>query len=164
MEVRDPIHGGVELDEAEAALIHEPFVQRLRMIKQVGFSNLPFPGANHSRFAHALGVMHVAGQAFDHAYRGWPFADPGARERFRAAVRLAALSHDLGHAPFSHCTEFAMPPVRELGLAWYRHDPGERRATHEDFTIAILEHTSTGRCIDRSFPCTARRASVTAAW
>lgn len=160
MEVRDPVHGSIELDEAEAAVVHEPFVQRLRMIRQVGFSFLPFPGANHSRFAHVLGVMHVAGRAFDRAYRDWPFAQPEARTRFRAAVRLAALCHDLGHPPFSHCTEFAMPPVRELGISWYRGLPGERHATHEDFTIAILQHTSLGKAIDARFPCTARHVAA----
>jgi HD superfamily phosphohydrolase len=164
VEVRDPVHGAIELDDAESHLVHHPFVQRLRMIRQVGFSFLPFPGANHSRFAHVLGVMHVAGRAFDRAYRDWPFERPEARARFRAAVRLAALSHDLGHAPFSHCTEFAMPPVRELGLTWYRtaeaDSRGDRRATHEDFTIAILQHTSLGTWIDAGFPCGARHVAA----
>lgn len=159
MEVRDPIHGAIELDESEAQLIHQPFIQRLRMLKQVGFSFLAFPGATHSRFAHVLGVMQVAGTAFDRAYRDWHFDDPTARVRFRAAVRLAALSHDLGHGPFSHCTEFAMPDVSGLGLSWYR---GTRtgHASHEDFTIAILQHTKLGQAIDRSFPCTARHVAA----
>ncbi|MCB9662719.1 MAG: HD domain-containing protein [Alphaproteobacteria bacterium] len=160
MEVRDPIHGAIELDDAEASLIHQPFVQRLRGIRQVGFSSLPFPGAVHSRFAHVLGVMHVAGRAFDRAYRDWTFDQPDARARFRAAVRLAALCHDLGHAPYSHCTEFAMPPVRALGIDWYRTDPGERRASHEDYTIAILEHSALAAAIDASFPCTARHVAA----
>lgn len=160
MEVRDPIHGAIELDDAEASLIHEPFVQRLRGIRQVGFSSLPFPGAVHSRFAHVLGVMHVAGRAFDRAYAGWTFDHPEARVRFRAAVRLAALCHDLGHAPYSHCTEFAMPPLRELGITWYRSEPGDRRATHEDYTIAILERSRLAQAIERSFPCTGRHVAA----
>lgn len=155
MEVRDPIHGAIELDDAEAGMIHQPFVQRLRMVRQVGFSHLPFPGANHTRYSHVLGVMEVAGRAFDRAYRDWAFDKADARARFRAAVRLAALCHDLGHAPFSHCTEFAMPALRELGITWYRSDPGDARATHEDYTIAILEHTDTGRWIAAHFPCEA---------
>lgn len=159
MEVRDPIHGAIELDESEAALIHQPFVQRLRMLKQVGFSFLPFPGATHSRFAHVLGVMQVAGTAFDRAYMGWTFEDPTARARFRAAVRLAALCHDLGHGPFSHCTEFAMPEVSQLGISWYR-SARTGHASHEDFTIAILQHTGLGRAIDASFPCTARHVAA----
>lgn len=159
MEVRDPLHGGIELSDAEAKVVHEPFVQRMRNIRQVGFSQLPFPGASHSRFAHSLGVMHVAGKAFDRAYRGWTFDRPDARERFRAAVRLAALTHDLGHAPYSHCTEFAMPPLRELGITWYRHQEGDRRASHEDYTIAILEHSGVRRAIDDGFACSAKHVA-----
>jgi len=160
VEVRDPIHAGIGLDEAEAKAVGNPWVQRLRMIRAVGFSGLPFPGAIHTRFSHSLGVMHVAGQAFDAAYRNWDFEQPGARARFRAAVRLAALCHDLGHGPYSHCSEFAMPPVAGLDLDWYRHDPGDRQASHEDYTIAILRHTSLGRCIDTSFPCDARHVAA----
>jgi len=160
VEVRDAIHAGIGLDEAEAKAVGNPWVQRLRMIRAVGFSGLPFPGAIHTRFSHSLGVMHVAGQAFDAAYRNWDFEQPGARARFRAAVRLAALCHDLGHGPYSHCSEFAMPPVAGLDLDWYRHDPGDRQASHEDYTIAILRHTSLGRCIDTSFPCDARHVAA----
>lgn len=160
MEVRDPIHGAVELDDAEASLLTDPFVQRLRFVRQVGFSHLAFPGATHSRFAHVIGVMHIAGQAFDRAYRGWRFEHPDARARLRATVRLAALCHDIGHAPFSHCTEFAMPPVSTLNIQGYRGDPGDRRATHEDYTIAILEHGSLGRAIRASFPCDPRHVAA----
>jgi HD superfamily phosphohydrolase len=139
MEVRDPIHGAIALDPAEARVVDDPWIQRLRGIAANGFSHLPFPGATHTRYAHSLGVMHLSGLAFDQAYRDWTFTDPGARERLRRCVRLAALCHDLGHAPFSHCTEFAMPPLAALGLAWL--PAAERRATHEDYTIAILEQT-----------------------
>jgi hypothetical protein len=160
MEIRDPIHGPIELDAEESALIHQPFLQRLRRIRQVGFSHLPFPGAGHSRFAHVVGVMYLAGRAFDRAYAGWVFADPTARERFRAAVRLAALCHDLGHAPFSHCTEFAMPDVAALEIPWFRAPPSGRRATHEDYTIAILAHTGLGEAIRRGFPCDPRHVAA----
>lgn len=160
MEVRDPIHAGIALDPAEARAVNDPWVQRLRLIRATGFSHLPFPGANHSRFAHSLGVMHIAGMAFDKAYQGWRFQEPDARERFRAAVRLAALSHDLGHGPFSHCSEFAMPEASGLGLDWYRTPPGSRRASHEDYTIAILRHTSLGACIQENFPCLPRHVAA----
>jgi HD superfamily phosphohydrolase len=149
----------VELSREEAALVHDPFVQRMRNIRQVGFSHLPFPGANHSRFAHSLGVMHIAGRAFDRAYRNWEFDQPDARARFRAVVRLAAMSHDLGHAPYSHCTEFAMPPVGQLEIPWYRVD-GERRATHEDYTIAVLAHPRVVDTIGTRFPCTAKHVAA----
>jgi uncharacterized protein len=159
MEVRDPIHGAVALSGPEAVVADHPFVQRLRGIAANGFSHLPFPGATHTRYAHSLGVMHLAGQAFDHAYREWTFRDPGARERLRACVRLAALCHDLGHAPFSHCTEFAMPALGDLGIGFYPA-PADRRATHEDYTIAVLERTSLAETIRGSFPFESRHVAA----
>lgn len=158
MEVRDPIHGAIALEPEEVRIADHPWVQRLRNIRQTGFSQMAFPGATHSRYMHSLGAMHLAGRAFDSAYRGWTFDRPEARERFRAAVRVAALCHDLGHPPFSHCMEFAMPPLPSLGLGWVRGDP--RSASHEDYTVAILEHTSLGEAIGRGFPFGARHVAA----
>jgi HD superfamily phosphohydrolase len=158
VEVRDPVHGAVVLDRAEVSVADHPWVQRLRNIRQTGFSQMAFPGATHTRYVHSIGVMHLAGVAFDQAYRSWTFDRPDARERLRAAVRIAALCHDLGHAPFSHCLEFAMPPLADLGLSWVRNE--DRRATHEDYTVAILEKTDLGRTIDRHFPFTARHVAA----
>ena len=67
MEIRDPIHKGIPISAAELAVADHPWVQRLRRIAQTGFAHLPFPGATHSRFSHSLGVMHLAGRAFDSA-------------------------------------------------------------------------------------------------
>ncbi len=159
MEVRDPIHGAIGLTVAEATVAEHPFVQRLRGITASGFSHLPFPGATHTRYAHSLGVMHLAGMAFDQAYRDWTFTDSGARSRLRQCVRLAALCHDLGHAPFSHCTEFAMPQLSALQLGYYPQTPN-RRATHEDYTIAILEHSTLGRIIQANFGFDSRHVAA----
>ena len=68
-EIRDPIHGAVPVDDVEIAIIDHPFIQRLRGIRQLGFSHLPFPGATHTRYNHSLGVMHLAGRAFDACFR-----------------------------------------------------------------------------------------------
>ncbi len=119
MEIRDPIHGAITMDRAEAAVIDHPFVQRLRGIRQLGFSHLPFPGATHTRYNHSLGVMYLAGRAFDVCFRDKPFATKVARHSYRHCVRLAALCHDLGHAPFSHAAEFARPPLRDLNIQCY---------------------------------------------
>lgn len=160
MEVRDPIHGPIPVSDPEREVVDHSFVQRLRLIRATGFSYLPFPGATHSRYAHSLGVMHLAGRAFDQASRGLPLSE-AARARYRSLVRIAALCHDLGHAPFSHSTEFAMPPLAALGLDWYAADAREaRRATHEDYTIAILAHTSLADAIARHFPFTARHVAA----
>ncbi len=103
---RDPVHGFIEADELEAALIRTRPMQRLRQVRQLGLTHLVFPGAEHSRFGHALGAMHLAGRVYDTLARadGMPL-DPGPRARGRRLVRAAALLHDLGHAPFSHWAE-----------------------------------------------------------
>ena len=160
MEVRDPVYGRVHYDEAEQHVIDHAWVQRLRDIRQIGFSFLPFPGATHSRFAHSLGVMHLAGRAFDQAYKKWQFEDPSRRSQLRSLVRLAALCHDIGHAPFSHCTEFSMPPLKDLQIPWYKHDVASRRASHEDYSIAILANTSLAEVVGRHFPFTARHIAA----
>ncbi len=159
MEVRDPIHGAVLVSDAEAYVVDHPFVQRLRGIKQMGFSELPFPGAVHSRYAHSIGVMELAGRAFDAIV---PLdrspLSPQKRLALRSCVRLAALCHDLGHAPFSHCTEFAMPPLRGLDISAYAPDLVSHKldalATHEDYTIAILTKSTLARTIAGHFPFT----------
>ena len=58
--VLDPVHGYIELDDLVQDLLSTPQVQRLRRVKQLGFSNLVYPGANHTRFEHSLGAMHLA--------------------------------------------------------------------------------------------------------
>ena len=160
VEIRDPIHGPIGVSDAERCVVDHPFVQRLRNIKATGFSYLPFPGATHSRYAHSLGVMHLAGRAVDSVFSDGQLSVPQI-DLFRKLARVAALCHDLGHAPFSHSTEFAMPPLAELKLDWYR--PAAQttdRATHEDYTIAILAHTSLTDVIDANFPFTARHVAA----
>lgn len=104
--LRDPVHGFVRADPLEAALINSRPLQRLRFIHQLGFSFLVFPGAEHSRFSHVLGAMHLAGRVYDAlaaAGNGLLPREPDSRER--RLVRAAALLHDAGHAPFSHSAE-----------------------------------------------------------
>ena len=106
LSIRDPVHGFIRADPLETALIDSRPVQRLRWIRQLGLTFMVFPGAEHSRFSHALGAMHLAGRLYDAlaARGGAPLpAGPGARER--RLVRAAALLHDVGHAPFSHSAE-----------------------------------------------------------
>lgn len=159
MEVRDPIHGAIRISAAERRVVEHPFVQRLRGIRATGFASMAFPSATHTRYAHCLGVMHLAGRAFDRIYAGWGFTQPGTRERLRAAVRIGALTHDLGHSPFSHCTEFAMPPLADLNLTWLS-SAAPRRATHEDYTLAILANTSLADCIREAVPCEAQHVAA----
>ena len=164
MEVRDPLHGAIALEDNEVAVVDHPFVQRLRGVKQMGFSELPFPGAVHTRYAHSLGAMELAGRAFDRVFRRDPFEDASARRRYRDVVRIAALCHDLGHAPFSHCTEFAMPPLRSLGIGAYVPEAVAERldqtASHEDYTVGILTQSSLNPTIATNFPFDGRHVAA----
>ncbi|ADV68846.1 HD domain-containing protein [Deinococcus maricopensis] len=115
-ELKDPIHGFVRLSSAERALLDTPPVQRLRHIHQLALSMMVYPGATHRRFEHSLGVMHLAGRAFDaittnHArFPGaLPPPDDADLPYWRTVVRMAALTHDLGHLPFSHAAEDLLP-------------------------------------------------------
>lgn len=103
--VRDPVHGFIRADALEAALIATRPMQRLRSIRQLGLTNLIFPGAEHSRFSHALGAMHLAGRTYDALARSDAILPVAENSWERRAVRAAALLHDVGHAPFSHTAE-----------------------------------------------------------
>lgn len=101
IEIRDPVHGYVKLDDFAQALIGTPQMQRLRWIKQLGLANLVYPGANHTRFEHSLGAYHLARVLADHL---------GLDEEERLLVGAAAILHDIGHGPLSHATEVALSP------------------------------------------------------
>jgi uncharacterized protein len=106
LSLRDPVHGFIRADPLEAALINSRPLQRLRFIHQLGLTYLVFPGAEHSRFAHVLGAMHLAGRVYDAlAAKADGLLDPDPRCAARRLVRAAALVHDIGHAPFSHSAE-----------------------------------------------------------
>jgi len=95
--VLDPVHGYIELDDLVQDLLSTPQMQRLRRVRQLGFSNLVYPGANHSRFEHSLGTMHLASTLT----RGLDSIE----EDKKTEIKAAALLHDIGHGPFSHVTE-----------------------------------------------------------
>ncbi len=104
--LRDPIHGFIETDPLEAALVDSRPLQRLRFIHQLGLTFLVYPGAEHSRFSHVLGAMTLAGRMVDALLGKSPgLLPPEERRRARRLARLAALFHDAGHAPFSHSAE-----------------------------------------------------------
>jgi HD superfamily phosphohydrolase len=106
LSIRDPVHGFVRADPLEAALINSRPAQRLRFIHQLGLTFLVFPGAEHSRFGHVIGAMHLAGRVYDAlCTKGEGMLPAGAAAPERRLTRAAALLHDLGHAPFSHTAE-----------------------------------------------------------
>lgn len=148
IEIRDPVHGPIPFSEAERRVIDCAAYQRLRHVKQLGFGEMTFPGATHTRYLHGLGAMHVAGRAFDVATRG---AELGVeRERLRQAVRLAALLHDVGHPPLSHTAEAMLPMLEALPQSVSRGRSGSH-ASHEDMTLLLLLHGELGEAIDSTF-------------
>ena len=98
----DPIYGFVSIpDELHFDIIEHPYFQRLRRIKQVSMTNLVYPGANHTRFAHSLGAMHLMRRAIQLLRgKGYDISD-----KELEAASLAILLHDSGHGPFSHTLE-----------------------------------------------------------
>jgi uncharacterized protein len=153
MEIRDPIHGSIQLNDGEVAIIESVEFQRLRQIKQLGFSEFSFPGATHNRFLHSIGVSHVAGQVFDSIFRAYPFTKISVKNRLRQTVKLAALLHDIGHGPLSHTTEQVMPQLSKLNVEIYNQQNinQSRLANHEDYTIKFVTGSSIAQLIREHF-------------
>ena len=109
--IADPLYGYLritvprdESEVAEATVIDDPWVQRLKRIHQLQSSWWVFPTAEHSRFAHSLGVMHLAGEFGEHLYDTLAAEAPDTPSRplVEETLRMAGLLHDVGHGPFSH--------------------------------------------------------------
>ena len=162
MEIRDPVHGVIQLNKGEVQIINSAAYQRLRAIKQLGFAEFSFPGATHNRFLHSIGVCHLAGVAFDNIFKEDFFSSAEVRDRLKQCLRLAALLHDIGHGPLSHAIEEVMPMLGELDIPAYnsrRSDivlgprfQEERQANHEDYTIKFITDSSLSKILRSSFP------------
>ena len=109
----DPLYGFISLTDLEWDIIHTPYYQRLRWIKQIGFSFYTFPGAEHSRFGHSIGVMNNAHEILKSIGKSVSDkvlfnSEKKTKEKiWHQSIRLAALLHDLGTFCFSHTTEMA---------------------------------------------------------
>ncbi|MBF8263229.1 MAG: uncharacterized protein HW387_894 [Parachlamydiales bacterium] len=109
----DSVHGFIPFDEFEKELIDSLPFQRLHYIHQLGISYLVYPGANHTRFEHSLGVMALVTQMFEKicksvrpdVFHFVPRKGSSDYLYWRRVLRMAALCHDLGHLPFSHVAE-----------------------------------------------------------
>lgn len=103
--INDPVHGFITIpDELSHDLIGHKYFQRLRRIKQLGLTSLVYPGANHSRFHHALGAMHLMMLAIDTLR----MKNISISEEDALAAYYAILLHDIGHGPFSHALEYCI--------------------------------------------------------
>lgn len=109
----DPLYGFIHITNLEWEIIHTPFYQRLRWVKQLGFTFYTFPGAEHSRYGHSIGVMFNAHKILQRLKRGVSDEElmddniQSPQKVFHQSLRLAALLHDLGAFMFSHTTEMA---------------------------------------------------------
>ncbi len=148
--IADPLYGYLRItlsrqgEIAEADVIDSPWMQRLKRIHQLQSSWWVFPAAEHSRFVHSLGTMHLAGELARHVYATLAEVEPGTPSLpvVEETLRLAGLLHDVGHGPFSHfCDEQYFGP--KFGL------DHERISQHLIVTelgefIAALERSPSG--------------------
>ncbi|OFZ11414.1 MAG: hypothetical protein A2Z20_04865 [Bdellovibrionales bacterium RBG_16_40_8] len=140
----DTLHGHICLNRVEARILETPYYQRLRWIRQLGFSFYVFPGATHTRHAHALGVLHVMHRILHSIGLAVPdekFFNPNAHDEkttFHRMMRLAAMLHDIGTLPFSHTIELAYTHhYREQK----RHKAPKYIASHEILGSHIILNT-----------------------
>jgi hypothetical protein len=122
-EIKDPIHGYVYITEQEKQIIDSYPVQRLRRLRQLAGSEYVYPGANHTRFEHSIGVMHLASRVI---------ANPNIARCMTKTegemVKIAGLLHDVGHGPFSHVFEHLL-------------DKEKNGKTHEDLTLWLVRNS-----------------------
>jgi hypothetical protein len=119
-EIKDPVFGYVYITEAEKEIIDSFPVQRLRRLRQLAGSEYVYPGANHTRFEHSIGVMYLAGLMAENPNLSSYFSE----EEYQT-IRIAALLHDVGHGPFSHIFEHLL----ERFL----------KKTHEDMNVWVVQ-------------------------
>jgi HD superfamily phosphohydrolase len=118
-EIKDPVHGYVYITEEEKNIIDSFPVQRLRRLRQLAGAEYVYPGANHTRFEHSVGVLYLAGKVAEN-----PNIAEHMNEEETKMVKIAALLHDVGHGPFSHVFEHLL--INKLDK------------THEDITSWII--------------------------
>ncbi len=139
-EIRDPIHDFIQMSTDERAIVNSDPVQRLRWIRQLALTELVYPGCSHKRFEHSLGTMHLASMVFDVVTRPLnltdevrqslpEITDQGKLSYWRNVLRMAALSHDLGHLPFSHAAESQLLPE-----GWNHERLSRELITSDDMT------------------------------
>lgn len=130
LDIIDPIHDFIRVYEHELSIIDNPIFQRLRRIRQLSGAHLTYPAAQHTRFEHSLGVMHIASQA------GNALNEKGILKSDDIEIlRLSGLLHDIGHGPFSHLFEEIIQ---------------EKKFSHEDFGKKIILKSEIGDSLSKN--------------
>ena len=130
LDIIDPIHDFIRVYDHELSIIDNPIFQRLRRIRQLSGAHLTYPAAQHTRFEHSLGVMHIANQSGHALYEKGFFKSDDIQ-----ILRLAGLLHDIGHGPFSHLFEEIIQ---------------EKRISHEDFGKEIILKSEIGDILSKN--------------
>ena len=130
LEITDPIHDFIRLNKTEHEIIDTPVFQRLRRIKQLSGAHLTYPGAQHTRFEHSLGVLHIASMAASSLNSKGLMSTDDIEN-----IRLAALLHDIGHGPFSHLFEEVLQ---------------RKKQSHEEIGKQIILKSEIGDIISKS--------------
>jgi HD superfamily phosphohydrolase len=131
-EITDPIHKYIPITDLEKKLIDTEFFQRLRKIRQLAGAHLVYPSAQHTRFEHSIGAMHLAGLAAESLLnKGYITCKEDVE-----SLRIAALLHDIGHGPFSHLFEEVL---REKESNKINHEIIGKRIIQETIIIDILD-------------------------
>lgn len=138
--MRDPVWNNIRVDELTLDLVDTDVFQRLRYVRQLGWTYLVYPGATHTRFEHALGTYHLSRRTL--ALLSESEDSPSITEDEQAVVRAAALLHDVGHYPFSHALE-------EIGAL--HHEDGARPLITEGAVAALLRSRLSDDAPDRVF-------------
>ena len=130
VDIIDPIHDFIRVYEHEISIIDKPIFQRLRHIRQLSGAHLTYPAAQHTRFEHSLGVMHIASLA------GHALNEKGIFKSDDIEIlRLAGLLHDIGHGPFSHLFEEIIQ---------------EKKISHEDYGKEIILKSEIGDVLSKN--------------
>lgn len=131
-EITDPIHRYIRFSEAEREIVDTVIFQRLRGIRQLAGAHLVYPSAQHSRFEHSIGTMHIAGYAGETLFSKGYFGDEDKVQQ----LRLAALLHDIGHGPFSHLFEEVLMEKQNMN----HEDMGRQIISQSEISDILGKH------------------------
>lgn len=131
-EITDPIHRYIRFSETEREIVDTVIFQRLRGIRQLAGAHLVYPSAQHSRFEHSIGTMHIAGYAGETLFSKGYFGDGDKVQQ----LRLAALLHDIGHGPFSHLFEEVLMEKHNIN----HEDMGKQIISRSEISDILRKH------------------------